>query len=67
MDPNDGRVVSNFIVQVIKGEPITNLWRGEQTRIFYYVDDLVDGMICLMKKSALRAPATWEIRRNLPC
>ena len=49
MDPNDGRVVSNFIVQAIKGDPITIYGDGSQTRSFCYVDDLIDGMIKLMK------------------
>jgi UDP-glucuronate decarboxylase len=49
MHPNDGRVVSNFIVQALKGEPITVYGRGEQTRSFCYVDDMVDGLIRLMK------------------
>jgi UDP-glucuronate decarboxylase len=49
MDPNDGRVVSNFIVQAIKGENITIYGDGRQTRSFCYVDDLVDGMIRLME------------------
>ena len=48
MHPNDGRVVSNFIVQALKGEPITLYGDGTQTRSFCYVDDLVDGLIRLM-------------------
>lgn len=48
MNPNDGRVVSNFIVQAIKGEDITMYGDGMQTRSFCYVDDLVDGMVRLM-------------------
>ncbi|MCP5063715.1 MAG: SDR family oxidoreductase [Ignavibacteriae bacterium] len=48
MDPNDGRVVSNFIVQAIKGEDITIFGDGKQTRSFCYVDDLIEGMIRLM-------------------
>ena len=48
MHPNDGRVVSNFIVQAIRGEPITIYGDGSQTRSFCYVDDLIDGMIRLM-------------------
>ncbi|MBU1002294.1 MAG: SDR family oxidoreductase [Proteobacteria bacterium] len=48
MHPNDGRVVSNFIVQALKGKPITVYGDGSQTRSFCYVDDLVDGMIRLM-------------------
>ena len=48
MHPNDGRVVSNFIVQALKNEPITIYGDGSQTRSFCYVDDLVDGLIRLM-------------------
>jgi len=48
MDPNDGRVVSNFIVQALRGENITIYGDGSQTRSFCYVDDLIDGMIRLM-------------------
>jgi UDP-glucuronate decarboxylase len=48
MHPNDGRVVSNFIVQALKGEPITLYGEGNQTRSFCYVDDLVEGFIRLM-------------------
>jgi UDP-glucuronate decarboxylase len=48
MHPNDGRVVSNFIVQALKGEPITIYGEGQQTRSFCYVDDLVEGMLRLM-------------------
>lgn len=48
MNPYDGRVVSNFIVQALKGEDITMYGDGTQTRSFCYVDDLIDGMIRLM-------------------
>src|SRR5215217_4001466 len=48
MHPNDGRVVSNFIVQALRGEPITIYGEGTQTRSFCYVDDLIDGFIGLM-------------------
>ena len=48
MHPNDGRVVSNFIVQALKGEPITIYGDGKQTRSFCYVDDLIDGFLRLM-------------------
>ena len=46
--PNDGRVVSNFIVQALKNEPITIYGDGAQTRSFCYVDDLIDGFVALM-------------------
>jgi UDP-glucuronate decarboxylase len=49
MHPADGRVVSNFIVQALKGEPITTYGDGSQTRSFCYVDDLIIGMIALME------------------
>jgi UDP-glucuronate decarboxylase len=48
MHPNDGRVVSNFIVQALRGEPITLYGDGSQTRSFCYVSDLVEGLIRLM-------------------
>lgn len=48
MQPNDGRVVSNFIVQALKGNDISIYGDGSQTRSFCYVDDLIDGMIRLM-------------------
>ena len=49
MHPNDGRVVSNFIVQALRDEPITIYGEGSQTRSFCYVDDLVDGLLRLMR------------------
>jgi UDP-glucuronate decarboxylase len=48
MHPADGRVVSNFIMQALRGEPITIFGDGSQTRSFFYVDDLVDGIVRLM-------------------
>lgn len=48
MNPNDGRVVSNFIVQALRGQDITIYGDGTQTRSFCYVDDLIDGMIRMM-------------------
>lgn len=48
MHPNDGRVVSNFIVQALQNHNITIYGKGQQTRSFQYVDDLVDGMIKIM-------------------
>jgi len=48
MHPSDGRVVSNFIIQALRGEPITLYGDGNQTRSFCYVDDLIDGLIRLM-------------------
>ena len=52
MHPNDGRVVSNFIVQALKGEDITIYGDGSQTRSFCYVDDLIEGFIRVMRTEA---------------
>ncbi len=52
MHPNDGRVVSNFIVQALKGEDLTIYGDGSQTRSFCYVDDLIEGMLRLMDSPA---------------
>ncbi|HET7157295.1 MAG TPA: UDP-glucuronic acid decarboxylase family protein [Hyphomicrobiaceae bacterium] len=52
MHPSDGRVVSNFIVQALRNEPITLYGHGEQTRSFCYVDDLIEGLIGLMDTPA---------------
>lgn len=52
MHPQDGRVVSNFIVQALKGEDITIYGDGQQTRSFCYVDDLIEGMLRLMDSRA---------------
>ncbi len=49
MHPNDGRVVSNFIVQALRGRDITIYGDGAQTRSFCYVDDLIDGLMRLME------------------
>ena len=48
MHPNDGRVVSNFVVQALRGEPITIFGDGDQSRSFCYVDDLVEAFIRFM-------------------
>jgi len=53
---NDGRVVSNFIVQALRGEPLTLYGEGEQTRSFCYVDDLIEGLIRLMNSEGLHDP-----------
>ncbi|MBX9592625.1 MAG: SDR family oxidoreductase [Hyphomonadaceae bacterium] len=70
MHPSDGRVVSNFIVQALRNEPITLYGNGEQTRSFCYVDDLIDGLIRLMDTPAdltgpvnLGNPAEFTIRK----
>jgi UDP-glucuronate decarboxylase len=69
MHPNDGRVVSNFIVQALRNEPITLYGDGSQTRSFCYVDDLIEGLIRLMESPPdftgpvnLGNPAEFTIR-----
>jgi len=49
MDPDDGRVVSNFIVQALKGEPLTMYGEGSKTRSFCYVSDQIDGLVALIE------------------
>lgn len=49
MSPDDGRVISNFIIQALEGQDITIFGDGSQTRSFCYVDDLMEGIICMMK------------------
>lgn len=56
MDENDGRVVSNFVLQALQGKDITIYGDGSQTRSFCYVDDLVEGMIRLMNKDGFTGP-----------
>ncbi len=56
MRPNDGRVISNFIVQALENKPITIYGNGSQTRSFCYVDDLIEGMILLMNKKNVSTP-----------
>ena len=56
MHPNDGRVVSNFIVQALQGKPITMYGSGQQTRSFCYVDDMIEGLIRLMQHSSFSGP-----------
>jgi len=56
MRPHDGRVVSNFIVQALRGEPLTVYGKGDQTRSFCYVDDQIDGLVKL-----LMAPDSEEV------
>ena len=50
MDPNDGRVISNFITQALRDEPLTIYGDGKQTRSFCYCDDLIRGMIQMMEQ-----------------
>jgi UDP-glucuronate decarboxylase len=54
VNPSDGRVVSNFIVQALRGEDITVYGDGTQTRSFQYIHDLVDGLIALMNSNESR-------------
>ena len=56
MDEADGRVVSNFIVQTLRGQPLTLYGSGEQTRSFCYVNDLVEGLIRLMQTEGIHEP-----------
>jgi UDP-glucuronate decarboxylase len=49
MHPNDGRVVSNFIVSALSNQPLTVYGEGEQTRSFCFVDDLIDGLVAMMQ------------------
>ncbi|ACY18549.1 UDP-glucuronic acid decarboxylase family protein [Haliangium ochraceum] len=68
MAMNDGRVVSNFVVQALRGEPLTIYGDGNQTRSFCYVDELVEGMVRMMNQDAdtgpvnLGNPAEYTIR-----
>jgi UDP-glucuronate decarboxylase len=68
MHPDDGRVVSNFVVQALTGRPITLYGDGSQTRAFCYVDDLVDGLVRLMESPEdltgpvnLGNPVEWTV------
>lgn len=65
MHPNDGRVVSNFIVQALKGEDITIYGDGQQTRSFCYVDDLIEAMILMMEGT--RSDFTGPVNIGNPC
>ena len=56
MQINDGRVVSNFIIQALKNEKITVYGDGMQTRSFCYVDDLVEGMVKMMEQEKFNGP-----------
>ncbi len=56
MNPQDGRVLSNFVVQALEGQPITLYGTGQQTRSFCYVDDLIEGMIRMMDQESSIGP-----------
>jgi UDP-glucuronate decarboxylase len=64
MLPNDGRVVSNFIVQALSGQDLTIYGKGEQTRSFQFVDDLLDGLIAMMTCDDLSVRSIWAIQTN---
>lgn len=68
MLPNDGRVISNFIVQALKNEPITIYGKGDQTRSFCYIDDLIDGLLSYMflEKSSHNNNLTGPINLGNP-
>ena len=68
MHPNDGRVVSNFIVQALKGEPITLYGDGSQTRAFCFVDDLIEGILRLMDTDdSVTGPVQYRQPARNPC
>ena len=56
MQPDDGRLVSNFVNQALYGNPVTIYGDGSQTRSLCYIDDLVDGLICLMEQDGIDGP-----------
>jgi UDP-glucuronate decarboxylase len=59
MHPNDGRVVSNFILQALQNQDITVYGNGSQTRSFCYVDDLIRGMIAMMEQDQMPGPVNF--------
>ena len=65
MDPDDGRVVSNFIKQALQGKPLTIYGDGAQTRSFQYVSDLVQGLVALMNCDAIDADKNDVLPINL--
>lgn len=65
MHPNDGRVVSNFIVQAMRGEPLTIYGDGQQTRSFCFVDDMVDALVRLMETPTDPGPINFGNPREL--
>ena len=58
MQPNDGRVVSNFIIQALTNQDITVYGKGKQTRSFCYIDDLVSGILLMSKRKLVHEP--WQ-------
>ena len=67
MHPNDGRVVSNFIVQALRGDPITIYGEGTQTRSFCYVDDLIDGCIRFMENTSAEITGPINLGNPTEC
>jgi nucleoside-diphosphate-sugar epimerase len=72
MRPNDGRVVSNFIVQALRGEPLTVYGDGSQTRSFCYVDDLIEGIVRLFERGTAEPtnvgnPHEFTVRELADC
>ena len=67
LHPNDGRVVSNFIVQALKGDPITIYGDGTQTRSFCYVDDLIDGCIRFMENTSAEVTGPINLGNPTEC
>jgi dTDP-glucose 4,6-dehydratase len=66
LQPNDGRVISNFMIQALSGEPLTIYGDGSQTRSFCYVSDLIDGIVRLSRSSEhlpvnIGNPIEWTI------
>jgi len=59
MSPDDGRVISNFVLQALRGNPITIYGDGSQTRSFCYVTDMVEGLIRLMNKGKFYRPGEF--------
>ena len=59
MHPNDGRVVSNFILQALQNQDITVYGDGSQTRCFWYVDDLIQGMVAMMEQDQMPGPVNF--------
>jgi UDP-glucuronate decarboxylase len=66
MQPDDGRVVSSFIAQALRGEPLTIFGDGAQTRSFCYVDDLVDGLVALMESDVKDGPVNLGNDAEMP-
>ena len=67
MQPNDGRVVSNFILQALTGAPISIYGDGKQTRSFCYVDDLIDGLVSLMDTDGSPGRSISELPSSSQC